>query len=95
MKKTIIAALTLATLASSSFAAESKDVLKCPDDYDKIFMTYNVNTTKTMGFGSVYYCVLKGVLDTETGIKSIVKTIKKENNLTGDVTPIFFKVLKD
>lgn len=83
----------LALLSSYAFAADEN--LKCPDDYDKIFMSFNVSNAKTIGFGSVYYCVLKGVIDTEAGIKSITKTIKAENKLTGDVTPLFFKVIKE
>ena len=90
MKKLL---LCMALISNCVFAAD--DTLKCPDDYDKIFMSFNVSNSKTIGFGSVYYCVLKGVLDTESGIKSIVKTIKTENKLNGDVTPLFFKVIKE
>lgn len=88
-------ALVLAAFVLTSNAIASEDTLKCPEDYDKIFMSFNVNTSKSMGFGSVYYCVLKGVINTESGIKSIIRTIKSENKINGEVTPLYFQVLKD
>ncbi len=83
------------TEKTSTTVSETDEILHCPEDYDKIFMSFSVSNSKSLGFSTVYYCVIKGVINTESGIKSIIKTIKTENKINGDVTPIYFQVLKD
>ena len=91
----IIYILLISMFSSNVFSATQEDTLACPADYEKLFLSYSVMTPKSIGFGHVYYCVIKGVADTEAGIHSVVKTIKNENKIAGDVTPLYIKVLKE